>query len=50
MSGKNVRLRFTLTSGALYAFWVTPDADGASHGYVGAGGPGFHGTLDAGGR
>jgi hypothetical protein len=25
-SGKNVRLRFTLTSGSLYSFWVTPDA------------------------
>ena len=45
-SGKNVRLRFTLTSGSLYSFWITPDANGASHGYVAAGGPGFSGTLD----
>ena len=43
---KNVKLRFTLTNGALYSFWVTDDKNGASHGYVGAGGPGFSGTLD----
>ena len=45
-AGKNVRLRFTLTNGSLYSFWITPDADGASHGYVAAGGPEFSGTLD----
>ena len=45
-SGKNVRLRFTLTNGSLYSFWVTPDANGASHGYVAAGGPGFTGPTD----
>ena len=43
---KNVKFRFTLTNGALYSFWVTDDKNGASHGYVGAGGPGFSGTLD----
>jgi len=32
-----------MKSGALYAFWITPDATGASHGYVAAGGPGFPG-------
>jgi hypothetical protein len=45
-SGKNVRLRFTLTNGSLYSFWIAPDVNGASHGYVAAGGPGFSGTLD----
>lgn len=45
-SGKNVRLRFTLTNGSLYSFWVTHDLQGASHGYIGAGGPGFSGPLD----
>ncbi len=49
-SNKNVKLRFTLTNGSLYAFWVTPDANGASSGYVGAGGPGFAGLLDDGGK
>jgi len=46
LAGKPVRFRFHLTNGALYAFWVSPDANGASHGYVGAGGPGFTGWLD----
>lgn len=44
--GKTVRLRFHLTRGQLYAFWVTPDALGASNGYVGAGGPAFSGVRD----
>jgi predicted neuraminidase len=45
-AGQRVRFRFHLDRGSLYAFWVTPDADGASHGYVAAGGPAFSGTLD----
>jgi hypothetical protein len=45
--GKKVRLRFHLTHGSLYAFWVSPDASGASHGYVAAGGPGFTSNVDA---
>jgi hypothetical protein len=45
-SNKNVKLRFTLTTGSLYSFWVTDDKNGASHGYVAAGGPAFNGTLD----
>ena len=31
---------------ALYAFGVSPDANGASHGYVAAGGPGFTSPTD----
>ncbi len=46
LSGKPVRLRFHLTNGKLYAFWVSPDESGASHGYVAAGGPGFTGPTD----
>jgi hypothetical protein len=41
-----VKLRFTLMNGRLYAFWVSPDTSGASHGYVAAGGPGFKGPID----
>ncbi|MEM7033712.1 MAG: glycosyl hydrolase family 32 [Chloroflexota bacterium] len=39
--GQPVRLRFYLTSGRLYSFWVTSDPGGASNGYMAAGGPGF---------
>jgi hypothetical protein len=46
LSGKTVRLRFLLDRGALYSFWVTPDAGGESHGYVAAGGPDFPGPMD----
>jgi len=46
LAGKPVRFRFHLTNGSLYSFWVSPDKSGASHGYVGAGGPGFTGPTD----
>lgn len=44
--GKPVRFRFRLARGSLYAFWVTPDLNGASGGYLGAGGPGWKGLKD----
>ena len=46
LAGQEVRFRFQLRNGALYAFWVSADANGASHGYVAAGGPGFTGPTD----
>jgi hypothetical protein len=48
IAGDVVRFRFHLTRGRLYAFWVSPSADGVSRGYVAAGGPGFHGVMDDG--
>ncbi len=45
LAGSPVKFRFYLTSGELYSFWVG-DANGASHGYVAAGGPGFTGSTD----
>jgi hypothetical protein len=45
-AGRAVRLRFHLKKGRLYSFWVSPDAGGASGGYVAAGGPGFTGPMD----
>jgi hypothetical protein len=48
LAGQPVRFRFSLTRGKLYAFWVSPDRSGASHGYVAAGGPGFTGARDTG--
>ncbi len=46
LAGQSVKFRFSLTNGRLYAFWVSPDKRGASHGYVAAGGPGFKGPTD----
>ncbi len=46
LSGRPVRLRFHLTNGRLFAFWVTPDSQGASYGYVAGGGPGFTSNRD----
>lgn len=45
-SGQNVQFRFTMTNGQLYSFWVTADPNGASNGYVAAGGPGFTTNMD----
>jgi hypothetical protein len=45
-----VRFRFHLSNGSLYSFWVSPDDSGASHGYIGAGGPGFTGPTDTAGK
>jgi hypothetical protein len=50
LAGQPVKLRFHLTGGRLYAFWVSPERSGASHGYVAAGGPGFTGSVDTVGR
>lgn len=50
LGGEPVVFRFHLTRGRLYAFWVSPDLSGASHGYVAAGGPGFTGPRDTVGR
>ncbi|MGB8166339.1 MAG: hypothetical protein WCF18_02540 [Chthoniobacteraceae bacterium] len=50
LSGQTVRFRFQLKQGELYSFWVTPDANGASHGYVAAGGPDFPGSIDTVGK
>jgi hypothetical protein len=41
LKGKPVRLRFHLTSGSLYSFWVSPSTDGRSNGYLAGGGPGY---------
>ena len=46
LAGQPVRLRFHLKNGSLYSFWFSPDAGGASHGYVAAGGPGFTSNKD----
>jgi len=46
LARKPVRLRFHLSNGRLYAFWVSSERSGASHGYVAAGGPGFTGPTD----
>ena len=50
LAGRPVRFRFHLTRGSLYAFWVSPDHSGASHGYVAAGGPGLTGPTDTTGQ
>ena len=46
VAGEPVRFRFHLTRGRLYAFWVAGSRNGASRGYVGAGGPAFKGIVD----
>jgi hypothetical protein len=47
LANRGVRLRFTLTRGRLYSFWVSRWASGESGGYPAAGGPGFVGPVDS---
>ena len=46
VAGVPLRFRFHLDRASLYAFWVSPDASGASQGYVAGGGPQFAGPRD----
>jgi hypothetical protein len=46
LAGKPVRIRFHVKDGKFYSFWVSPDAKGASGGYLAAGGPGYPGNRD----
>jgi hypothetical protein len=46
VAGKAVRIRFTLTAGNLYSFWVSAGDRGRSNGYPAAGGPEFDGPVD----
>ena len=50
LANQPVRFRFHLKNGRLYAFWVSPESSGASHGYVAAGGPGFSSNRDITGK
>ncbi|MEZ5352265.1 MAG: chitobiase/beta-hexosaminidase C-terminal domain-containing protein [Bryobacteraceae bacterium] len=49
LAGRTVQFRFYLRNGSLYSFWVSPDASGASGGYVAAGGPGYDSAKDTAG-
>ncbi len=46
VAGQTVKARFYLRNGKFYAFWISPETNGASHGYIAAGGPGYLGTTD----
>ena len=47
LAGSPVRFKFMLDRARLFAFWVSASSRGESRGYLGAGGPGFTGTIDA---
>jgi hypothetical protein len=46
VAGQEVRLRFSMSRGRVYAFWVSADRSGRSGGYAAAGGPGIQGPID----
>lgn len=41
LKGRNIRLKFYLTNGNLYSFWISPWQTGESRGYTAGGGPGL---------
>jgi hypothetical protein len=46
VAGRPVRLRFIVTRGRIYSFWVSPWPTGESRGFTAAGGPGFARGVD----
>ncbi|PTN07549.1 hypothetical protein C8N47_11674 [Mangrovibacterium marinum] len=42
LKGQAIRLKFYLTNGGLYAFWMSPWETGESRGYTAGGGPGLN--------
>lgn len=47
LAGQPVRIKFRLSRGDLYAFWISPWETGESRGYTGGGGPGLNpGGID----
>lgn len=42
LSGKNIRLKFYLTNGDLYSFWISSWNTGESNGFTAGGGPGLN--------
>ena len=50
LAGEEVRFRFKLKNGDLYAFWVSPSTNGESNGYVAGGGPGYTSNKDTEGK
>ena len=46
LTSRPVQFKFSLCSGKLYSFWVSPTASGASRGFLGAGGPRMSGVVD----
>lgn len=45
-AGQDVRLRFRLSCGTLYSFWVSPSGFGESRGWLAGGGPDYPGLCD----
>ena len=41
LAGKNIKVKFYVTNGEIYSFWISPLSTGESLGYTGGGGPGF---------
>ncbi len=48
VKNRRVRLRFSMTYGQIFSFWVSAGTAGHSGGYPAAGGPGFAGPIDRG--
>lgn len=42
LAGRIVKIKFYVTDGDLYAFWISPWKTGENRGYTGGGGPGLN--------
>ena len=46
LAGRELRFRFSVSRGKLFAFWVSAWPSGESRGFPAAGGPEFKGPVD----
>lgn len=42
LEGQNIQVKFYITNGEIFSFWISPDSTGESQGYTAGGGPGLH--------
>ena len=42
LKGINIKVKFYVTDGEIYSFWISPETTGESYGYTAGGGPGLH--------
>ena len=42
LKGINIKVKFYVTDGEIYSFWISPGTTGESYGYTAGGGPGLH--------
>jgi len=46
LTNRPIKIRFIMTNGELYSFWISPDKNGKSNGYLAGGSPDYTNHID----